>query len=145
MIVGTLIQDQHPMFRKFPTKNYADWQWWDILNYAKAMDLTNLRGLTPLVQSIDTYEFNRKLGIAFEANVDKGRLFVLCVDHEKQINERPATRGLLQSVREYVANDNLFRPEASLQAYEVDALFGQLEIKQDSKAESAAVKQLLNQ
>ena len=39
MIVGTLIDSDHPAFSNFPTDSYADWQWWDILNYAAAMEL----------------------------------------------------------------------------------------------------------
>ena len=41
MIVGTLIDNEHPAFRDFPTRNYADWQWWDILNYSTAWNSTN--------------------------------------------------------------------------------------------------------
>lgn len=84
MIVGTSIHHQHPVFRDFPTSYYADWQWWDILNYAGAIDLTALTGLTPIIQSVDTYEVNRKLGIAFEAQVGKGKLFFLNLDLSKR-------------------------------------------------------------
>ena len=56
MIVGTLINANHPVFTDFPTNEYADWQWWDILNHATAMDLTALNNITPIIQSIDSYE-----------------------------------------------------------------------------------------
>ena len=72
MIVGTWIDASHPVFNDFPTDNYADWQWWDILNHATAMELNELSQLTPLIQSIDSYETNHKLGIAYEAKVGKG-------------------------------------------------------------------------
>ena len=125
MIVGTRIEAGHPAFGDFPTSYYADWQWSDILNHATALDLTDLRTVTPLIQSVDTYEFNRKLGVAFEAQVGKGRLFVLCVDAVAGSDKaRPASRQLIRSVKEYVASD-AFAPTATLATYQLDALFAQ--------------------
>lgn len=144
MIVGTLIEHAHPVFRDFPTSYYADWQWWDILNYTTAMDLTDLRALTPIIQSVDTYEENRKLGISFEATVGKGKLLVLCVDDNKNIDNRPAMRQLLLSVRNYMASDS-FAPATSLQLHELDALFDTTKGKDTGTHSNEAVKQLLNQ
>lgn len=145
MIVGTLIASSHPAFREFPTDNYADWQWWDILNNTTALDLSTNRQLTPIIQSVDSYETNQKLGIAFEARVGQGRLFVLCIDPEKNIEKRPATRQLLNSIKKYVASSEIFQPECELQSYELKALFSPTTKKQENKMESAAAKQLLNQ
>ena len=145
LIVGTLVDSRHPAFGSFPTDMYADWQWWDILNYATAVDLTGFTDLTPVIQSIDSYENNRKLGIAFEARVGKGRLFVLCIDPEKDIANRNATRQLLRSVGKYVASPDVFVPACELTGYELDALFDDVPDRQEKEQESAAVKQLLNQ
>lgn len=147
MIVGTLIDARHPAFADFPTDSYADWQWWDILNHATAMELNETGALTPVIQSIDTYENNRKLGIAYEAKVGKGRLFVLCVDFNADIERRPAARALLRSVCAYVASER-FRPHAELPLHRLDALFldapAASEGAQKAKA-GGAVRQLLNQ
>ena len=144
MIVGTRIEHRHPVFRDFPTSYYADWQWWDILNYATAVDLTDMRALTPVIQSVDSYEFNRKLGVSFEACVGSGKLFVLAVDPVKDIEKRPAMQQLLMSVRNYVASDR-FAPTVTLQPYELDALFDYDKIRKAETRSSEAVKQLLNQ
>ena len=144
MIVGTCIADKHPAFQNFPTSYYADWQWWDILNEATAVDLTAMRTLTPIIQSIDTYEVNRKLGIAFEANAGKGKLFVLCVNPEKNKEERLAMRQLLTSVQEYVTSAQ-FNPEVTLPLHELDALFMMNGMQQKNVRSNEAVKQLLNQ
>lgn len=144
LIVGTLIHATHPVFKNFPTDTYADWQWWDILNYATALELNDLKSITPIIQSIDTYEENRKLGIAFEARVEKGNLFVLCIDPEKDISRREATRQLLYTVKKYVTSPEKFHPAAELQSYELDALFAPKAIKQADGKESEATKQLLN-
>lgn len=144
MIVGTRIEHRHPVFRDFPTSYYADWQWWDILNYATAVDLTDMRALTPVIQSVDTYEVNRKLGVSFEARVGSGKLFVLVVDPVKDIEKRPAMQQLLTSVRNYVASDR-FAPTVTLQLYELDALFDYNKIRETETRSDEAVKQLLNQ
>ncbi len=144
MIVGTRIEHRHPVFRDFPTSYYADWQWWDILNYATAVDLTDMPVLTPIIQSIDTYEVNRKLGISFEARVGSGKLFVLSVDPSKDIGKRPAMQQLLTSVRNYVASAR-FTPAVALQPYELDVLFDYGKIYSTETRSGEAIKQLLNQ
>ena len=141
MIVGTWIDASHPVFNDFPTDNYADWQWWDILNHATAMELNELFQLTPLIQSIDSYETNHKLGIAYEAKVGKGRLFVLCVDWEKG-KHTLAISQLMASVKKYVASE-AFTPVVQLQYHEVDELFSMRSDLKNSDA-SNAILQLLN-
>ena len=56
--------------------------------------------------------------------VRKGKLFVLCVDPESDIDNRLATRQLITSVEKYVASDR-FDPRDTLQSYEIEALFHQ--------------------
>lgn len=143
LIVGTLIAQQHPAFADFPTSYYADWQWWDILNHAAAMELDGV-SLTPIIQSIDSYETNHKLGIAFEARVGKGRIFVLNVDIEKDADKRLATRQLLHSVQQYVASEQ-FRPSDELQLFELDRLFSDKMTGNQIQQNNAAIRQLLNQ
>ena len=143
-IVGTLIDQKHPCFSLFPTEYYADWQWWDILNHATAIDLTEMRHITPVIQSIDTYEHNRKLGIAWEAHVAKGNLFVLSIDIRKEMEQRPASLQLLNSIKQYVASEQ-FAPKTTVAEHEIDALFAAPANEGKENGTSAAVKQLLNQ
>lgn len=143
MIVGTLIDANHPAFTDFPTKEYADWQWWDILNHATALELNNLNNLTPIIQSIDSYETNWKLGIAFEAKVRNGKLFVLCIDPEKDIDKRLASQQLISSVEKYVASQQ-FDPKTTLQTYEIDALFPAISVSKKQNGPQTAIQQLLN-
>jgi hypothetical protein len=125
LIVGTLIAEKHPVFDDFPTANYADWQWWDILNYGVALEMTGIKRLTPVIQSIDSYETNKKTGIAFEAQVENGNLFVLSIDPEKDIEQRRATQQLLISVKKYISSER-FKPSDKLSVVELDALFSQI-------------------
>lgn len=143
MIVGTLIDADHPAFADFPTDIYADWQWWDILNNARALEMDALKNVTPLVQSIDSYETNHKLGIVFEARVGKGRLLVAAIDGKKDLEKRPATRQLFHSFCRYMQSGK-FAPEVAVPSYELDALFAPGAEKEKSTSGNAAIQQLLN-
>ena len=145
MIVGTLIDKASKAFADFPTDIYADWQWWDILNHSYALDLTELRRVTPVIQSIDTYERNRKLGIAFEASVGKGKLFVLCMNADRDMDKRPASRQLLRSIARYVGSGE-FAPRSRVSFPELDMIFqAAAKQPQTSGKGDEAVRQLLNQ
>lgn len=144
MIVGTLIHDKHPAFKNFPTSYYADWQWWDILNNATAVDLTDYKDLTPVIQSVDTYESNRKLGIAFEAQVGEGRLLVLCIDPDKDIKDRAASRQLINSIKSYMASGTAPGDICELEEYQVDAIINNTDDTSGDGMNDDAVKQLLN-
>lgn len=111
------------------------------MNHATAMELNGLSQLTPLIQSIDSYETNHKLGIAYEAKVGKGQLFVLCVDWEKG-KHTLALSQLMASVKKYVASE-AFVPVTQLQYHELDALFGRTLNREKANSEDV-IKQLLN-
>ena len=114
MTIGCLIHDQEPVFDDFPTSYHTDWQWWDILENARVIDLQETpRELRPFIQVIDSFDSNRKLGIGFEARVGKGKLLVLAVDTGRRLDERPATRQLLASIDRYVHSDR-FDPQVPL-------------------------------
>lgn len=114
MTLGCLIHEEHPVFNLFPTEYHTNWQWWDILNYAKVIEMTNApHELYPFIQPIDSHDNNQKLGIGFEAKVSNGKLLVLALDTEKEIGNRPATRQLLYSVDKYVKS-SLFDPKVVL-------------------------------
>lgn len=114
MTIGCLIHNQHPVFNDFVTSYHTDWQWWDILNNAKVIEMQDTpQPLRPFIQVIDAYDNNQKLGIGFEAKVNGGKLLVLALDTKKDMENRPATRQLLQSVDKYVKS-NTFNPQISV-------------------------------
>ena len=112
--IGCLIHADEPVFADFPTSFHTDWQWWDILENAKVIEMQAApRQLRPFIQVIDSFDNNEKLGIGFEARVGGGKLLVLAVDTKKKMDERPATRQLLESIDNYVRSDR-FAPEVTL-------------------------------
>lgn len=115
MTIGCLIQNEKPVFEKFETSFHTDWQWWDILENAKVIEMQNTpQALRPFIQVIDSYDNNEKLGIGFEAKVNGGKLLVLAVDTQKDLDKRPATRQLLKSIDAYVKSSK-FAPEIVLE------------------------------
>lgn len=114
LTLGCLIHTEQPMFADFVTEKFVDWQWWDILNNAKVIEMDAApEALRPFIQSIDTYQHNHKLGIGFEARLHGGKLLVLALDVEKKIDQRPASLQLLQSINKYVHSDK-FHPTVDI-------------------------------
>lgn len=114
MTIGCLIHNQEAVFDNFVTSYHTDWQWWDILNNAKVIEMNETpKALRPFIQVIDSYDSNKKLGIGFEAKVNGGKLLVLALDTQKDMDKRPASRQLLKSIDDYVKG-NQFSPKTEV-------------------------------
>jgi len=114
MTIGNLIHNGQGMFKDFTTDNHTDWQWWDILNHAKVIEMQNAPDkLRPFIQVIDSYDSNKKLGIGFEAKVNGGKLLVLALDTKTDLDNRPATQQLLFSIDRYVKSEQ-FSPTVAV-------------------------------
>ena len=122
--LGFLCDPTHPVFKDFPTSYWSDLQWWDILHKAQPMHLEDFpKGFRPLVQPIDTWFLNRRLGLIFEARVGKGRLIVSGADLSPDIGPgRPAARQLYYSIQRYMLSDK-FNPVYTVDYNVVKDLF----------------------
>ncbi len=111
--LGLLCDPEHSLFEQFPNEGYCDWQWWDIVNNSPAMILNDLPAdFLPLVQPVDDFHYNRKLGTIFEGRVGEGRLLV-CVYPLLERQDKPACRQLYAALLEY-ASDDKFQPERTI-------------------------------
>ena len=120
--MGSLIEANHPLFKEFPTDQHTDWQWWDVLMNSKAMVLNELPlDFKPLLQVIDRYERNDKLGTMFEARVGDGRVLVTLIDFN-DLESRPATRQLEYSIKTYLSS-SVFEPTQRLSLADLDRAF----------------------
>jgi hypothetical protein len=107
--LGILCDPNHPIFRNFPTEFHSNWQWWSLLKNGQVMILDKApEGFKPLVQVIDNFERNHKLGTIIECQVGKGRLIVCSFNLLKQ-QDKPEARQLLQSILKYMESDK-FKP-----------------------------------
>ena len=120
---GVFINNNHPVFKDFVTDNWADLQWWELTNRTKVMLLTDFpKGFQPIVQPIDNWFINRKLGMLFEAKVGNGRLLMTTIDLKKDLDKRPVAEQLYKSIVTYMQSDK-FRPELDVPLQNVKDLF----------------------
>jgi hypothetical protein len=120
--LGILCDPNHATFAEFPTESHSNWQWWELIHDAAAMTLDGLPpALRPLVQPIDTWFDNRRLGLLFEARVNGGRLMVCSMDLRSDLDRRIVARQMRRSVLRYVASD-AFNPQIEVDAGAIRAL-----------------------
>ena len=104
----------HPAFASFPTDAHTDWQWNDLLANYKPMLLDDTPpAYRPLVQVIDDYGRNHKLGAVIECTVGPGKLLVSSIDLRTNMDNRPTARQLLGSLLDYM-NTPAFAPTTPL-------------------------------
>lgn len=121
--MGALIQKENPLLAGFPTEGFTEWQWWEILSRSKAAVLNHLPlEHRPVLQIIDRYDRNWKLGTIFEARVGKGRLLVSLIDFETP--DRPAAQQLEASLASALA-DGRFDPQQEATLAQLDRVFAQ--------------------
>ena len=121
--LGILCDPEHKVFQDFPTEYHSNWQWWDPVTRSQAMILDHLPAdLKPLIQPIDTWFENRRLGLLFEAKVKGGKLMVCSIDLSHDLESRPVSKQLLLSTLEYM-NSPEFHPETELDPALIRELF----------------------
>ncbi len=120
--LGILCDPLHPALASFPTESHSNWQWWDLVTKSQVMILDDLPPeLRPVVQVIDDWFTNRRLGLVFEANVEGGRLLVCSMDLRTQADTRPVARQMLHSLLRYMRGDK-FKPRTSVSAQAIQDL-----------------------
>ncbi|MFM7171730.1 MAG: glycoside hydrolase, partial [Caldilinea sp.] len=123
--LGILCDPAHPLFADFPTEFHSNWQWWELIHGAAAMQCDLLPPtLRPLVQVIDTWFEARRLALLIEARVGDGRLLVSSIDLESDLDRRLVARQLRSSLLRYLQSD-AFRPVAAIDAEQVRGLVRQ--------------------
>lgn len=121
-MLGMWIDAKHPALAAFPTESYNDWQWTEIVRGARAINLDRLpKDLQPIVQPIDDWNRNYKLGLVFEAKVGAGRLIVASADLETDLDSRPVARQMRRSLIEYMSSAR-FAPRSSLSVSDLEAV-----------------------
>jgi hypothetical protein len=112
--LGLLCDPRHPALARFPTEFFQDWQWNDIVTQASGFVMDALpKDLRPIVQVIDDWNTNRRLGLVFECRVGPGKLLVCAADLEQNLDQRPAARQLRHSLLAYMAGPQ-FDPKVAV-------------------------------
>ena len=120
---GVLIEADHPMFDTFPTDEYSDLQWWELVNRQQVMNLENFPpDFRPIIQPVDTWFLNRRLAMLFEARVGNGSLVVCSIDLDRKDLEGVVSRQFRYSLLAYM-NSSSFHPEEEVTLETISELF----------------------
>jgi hypothetical protein len=118
--MGILCDPHQPLFARFPTDFYSDWQWWNLIQGSQTMILNGTpSGFRPLVQVVDNFARNDKLGNVFEARVGNGALLVCTLNLGN--GKTPEAAQFLRSLYAYSSSD-AFRPAFELTTSCLDLL-----------------------
>lgn len=121
--MGLLIQQDHPALASFPTHRYSTPQWYKIVSHCDCaiLDETTDKTYRPIVQMIDNFERNHKLGILFEGKVGEGKLMI-CTSRLSEVSEYPEIKQFAKSICDYVTSD-AFDPKEELDMTKLKGIF----------------------
>jgi hypothetical protein len=104
--LGLLVDPNHPALADFATDTHYDWQWQDVIQPAcRAVNMDSLpRELRPVVQVIDDWNRNYKLGLVLECRIGVGKLLVCSADLESNLDKRVVARQLRHSLLTYMGS-----------------------------------------
>lgn len=117
---GFLIRNQHAALSEFPSESYSTWQWQSLALASKALILDDWPQVDFVVQTIDNYNRNHRLGTIFEAKVGQGKL-LLCTIPLPDLGT-PEARQLYASLLHY-AGSNAFQPKHGVTTETLQATF----------------------
>ena len=121
---GAYIEKSHPLFDyDFPTDNWSNLNWWELLNRAQVMNLMEFpKDYQPPIQPIDTWHISRKLGMLVEANVLKGKLLMTTMDISSDLDHRLVARQMRKAILDYMQSID-FKPTITLDPKIISNLF----------------------
>jgi len=121
--MGLLIDTKHPALKDFPTHKYATPQWYQIVSHSRCAILDDVtdKDYRPIVQMVDNFERNHKLGILFEGKAGNGKLMV-CTSKLGEISERTEVKQFVKSLVTYLTSDE-FAPENELDIDKIEKIF----------------------
>ena len=123
--LGILTHPEHPALAAFPTEYHSNLQWWELLHNQQVMNLDDFPAdFIPIVQPIDTWFINRKLGLIFEAKLGRGRLIVCSADISSAPDRRIVARQMRYSLLNYMNSDQ-FAPSFEISQGQLSTLFEQ--------------------
>ena len=108
--LGLFIQKNHPALSGFPTKSHTTPQWFSIVSESRSTILDSTE-IMPIVQTIDNFERNHRLGLIYEVQLtDLDCTLLICTSNLPKLmkEEVPEAYSLYQSLSQYLA-----RPETA--------------------------------
>lgn len=121
-VLGILCDPAHPALASFPTDMHSNWQWWELTEGTNAFILDSApAGFRPLIQVIDDFHRNHRLGLVIEAQVGDGKLLATSLPLTEFEPTKPVSRQLFSSLLDYASGDD-FHPQQRVSASIVQQL-----------------------
>ena len=110
--LGYAVQCDHPALRGFPTEDWADWQWYHLVEGGMKHLVSGLSDdFGPIVMPVGDLHYSTLMGSLFEVKVGKGRLMVCGLNLSDE--SRPEVRAMRASILDYMASD-AFNPKTEI-------------------------------
>lgn len=120
---GAYIDTKHPLFKHFPTDDWANLNWWELLNKAQVMNLREFPcHYQSAIQPIDTWHISRKLGMMVEAKVGKGKLIITTMDLSSDLDKRLVASQMQKAMLLYMTSQD-FAPSMEVDEQVIGNLF----------------------
>lgn len=116
--MGCLIETEHPIFRRFPTRGYTTWQWWRM---ASGRAFFVPRRFRPVVRVMDCFKRLRSMALLCECKVGKGRLMFSGMGL-MEAQEHIEVRALTDAILRYMDSD-AFLPTDEMTPEELRFIF----------------------
>jgi hypothetical protein len=105
--LGLLIDNTHPALAQFPCETYSTPQWYEIVTASRStiLDDTDIR---PIVQTIDNFERNHRLGLLYEEYLaEEDSTLLICTSDLPRLVRKGHVEAaqLLKSLTAYVAGN----------------------------------------
>lgn len=111
--LGLLCDPKHPALEGFPTEFHSNWQWWHLVKNSRPISYDGSpQEFRPLVQAIDNFVRNQKLGLLAETKVGKGSVLICSIDLMAH-QDKPEARQMLHSLLHYIGSP-AFAPKHEL-------------------------------
>ena len=107
--MGQLIEENHPVFRYFPTEDHTDYQWFPMASSRAAVLKTPLRSIVTVMDSCDELRMMSQL---FEFRCLNGNVLFSTMGLKERM-EYPEVRALLSGIYEYLGSYD-FSPSESM-------------------------------
>ena len=132
--LGYMVQSGHLALRGFPTEDWADWQWYNLVEGGVKHGIADLaracvsrdRGraslpeFDPIVQPVPDLHYSTMMGMLFELKVGEGRLMVCGFNLSDRT--KPEVNAMRASVLSYMESQD-FDPNVLIDAEKLKEVF----------------------
>ena len=111
--LGYMVRDGHPALRGFPTEDWADWQWHNLVEGGFKHGIDRLpAGCGHIVQPVPDLHYSTSIGMLFELKVGEGRLMVCGLNLSDR--KKPEVNAVRSSILSYMESGD-FNPSAQIE------------------------------